>query len=213
MAFKIAAAVLSAALLGSLPFAAVAQETTAPATTAETTPAEVKDFSIGNPDAKVQVTEYASFTCPHCAHFHDTVWAQLKADYIDTGKINFTYREVYFDRFGLWAAMIARCGGDMRYFGIVDIIYETQKDWAASDDAMTVVENLKKIGRTAGMDDASMDVCLKDGANAEAMVARYQKNFTADGIDGTPTFIINGEKHSNMTYEDMKAILDAELAK
>jgi protein-disulfide isomerase len=216
MALKIAAAVLSAAILGTLPLAAAAQETTAPAadaTTAEAAPVEVKDFSIGNPDAKVQVTEYASFTCPHCANFHDTVWSSLKADYIDTGKIHFTYREVYFDRLGLWAAMIARCGGDMRYFGIVDIIYDTQKEWAASTDANVVVENLKKIGRTAGMDDATMDACLKDGANAEAMVAHYQKNFTADGIEGTPSFIINGEKHSNMSYEDMKAIIDAELAK
>jgi protein-disulfide isomerase len=52
---------------------------------------------------KVKIVEYASFTCPHCAHFHETVFGQLKADYIDTGKVQFTLREVYFDRYGLWA--------------------------------------------------------------------------------------------------------------
>ena len=185
-------------------------ETTAPAAPPA---AEVVDYGLGPLDAKVTLVEYASFTCPHCAHFHADVYPKLKADYIDTGKIRFVYREVYFDRYGLWAGMIARCGGEMRYFGISDILFDTQKDWAGSDDPAAVTENLKKIGRTAGMDDAAMDICLKDKAAAEAMLKHYQTNFAADGIEGTPTFMINGVKHSNMAYEDMKKILDAELAK
>ena len=194
------------ALAGLLPVAATAQDTATEA------PVEITDFSVGPADAKVQITEYASFTCPHCANFHATVWPQLKADYIDTGKVRFTYREVYFDRYGLWAAMIARCGGEMRYFGIVDMLFEKQQDWAASDDPNVVVGNLRQIGKVAGMDDATMDACMKDGAKAEAMVAQFEANMEADGIEGTPSFIINGEKHSNMSYEDMKAIIDAELA-
>lgn len=186
-------------------------------TTPEATPAapavEITDFGIGPMDAKVKVVEYASFTCPHCAHFHAEVYPKLKADFIDTGKIRFEYREVYFDRYGLWAGMIARCGGEMRYFGISDILFDTQKEWAGSNDPAVVTENLKKIGRAAGMDDAAMDICLKDKPVAEAMLKHYQTNFAADGIEGTPTFMINGEKHSNMAYEDFKAILDTELAK
>ena len=181
--------------------------------TAPATATEIKDFSIGNPDAKVKITEYASFTCPHCANFHDTVFKPLKADYIDTGKVHFTYREVYFDRYGLWAAMVARCGGDMRYFGISDILFDTQKEWPASDDPNVVVENLKKIGRTAGMDDATLDACMKDGAMAEAMVKRFEENMKADEVEGTPTLFINGVKHDNMSYDDLKAIIEAELAK
>ena len=175
--------------------------------------AEVADFGIGQTDAKVKIVEYASFTCPHCAHFHSEVYPKLKADYIDTGKVRLEYHEVYFDRYGLWAAMMARCGGEMRYIGIVDVLYDTQKDWAGSDDPNAVVENLKKIGRAAGMDDASMDVCMKDSKQADALVAHFEKNFAADGIEGTPTFLINGVKHSNMSYEDLKAMIDAELAK
>lgn len=203
---KTLAAAATIALAGLLPLAATAQDT------ATETPVQVDDFSLGAPDAKVQITEYASFTCPHCANFHATVWPQLKADYIDTGKVRFTYREVYFDRYGLWAAMIARCGGEMRYFGIVDMLFDKQKEWAGSDDPNVVVGNLRQIGKVAGMDDATMDACMKDGAKAEAMVARFEANMEADGIEGTPSFIINGEKHSNMSYEDMKAIIDAELA-
>jgi protein-disulfide isomerase len=174
---------------------------------------EIKDFALGPEDAKVKLVEYASFTCPHCADFHTNVFKSLKTDYIDTGKVRFEYREVYFDRYGLWAAMMARCGGAPRYFGITEILYSTQRDWAASDDPTVVVENLKKIGRTAGMDSATLDECMKDGATAEAMVAHFETNFKADGIEGTPTLLINGTKHSNMSYADLKVILDAELAK
>lgn len=187
---------------------ALAQETTT-----ATTAATVKDFSLGSPDAKVKLVEYASFTCPHCANFHATVFPQLKKDYIDTGKVHFTLREVYFDRYGLWAALIARCGGDMKYFGIHDMLFDKQQEWAASDNPQQVVENLKTIGRSAGLDDAAMDACLNDQANAEALIKQFQTNFEADGVEGTPTLFINGSKHGNMNYEDLKAIIDAELAK
>lgn len=201
------AAALALSLLAFAP--AQAQETTAEAPAA----VEIKDFSLGPADAKVEVIEYASFTCPHCAAFHSDVYPKLKADYIDTGKVRFTYREVYFDKYGLWAAMIARCGGEMRYFPIADMIFDQQREWAATDDAVVVVDNLKRIGRAAGLEDAAMDACLKDGAAAEAMVAHYQENATADNLEGTPSFKINGSMHSNMSYDEMKAIIDAELAK
>ncbi len=189
---------------GTLP--AAAQETAAPVV-------EIKDFTLGSPDAPVKIAEYASFTCSHCARFHDTVFKPLKAEYIDTGKVQFIAKEVYFDRPGLWAAMIARCGGDMKYFGISDILFSTQSEWPASQDPAVVVENLKKIGRTAGMEDAAMDVCMKDAATAQAMIDHSEAGMTADGIEGTPTLIINGVKHSNMGYPELKAIIDAELAK
>ena len=193
-----------------LPGATRAQEATAPAAAEAIV---VPDMTLGNKDAKVTMMEYASFTCPHCARFHTEVFKPLKADYIDTGKIKFVYREVYFDRYGLWAAMVARCGGEMRYFGISDILLSTQDEWAATDDPAIVVENLKKIGRTAGMDDATIGACLDNGDMAQAMVTAYQTNAAADQVEGTPTLLINGVKHPNMSYAELKVILDAELAK
>lgn len=187
--------------------------TATPEATPAATPAAVQDFGIGAADAKVVIDEFASFTCPHCAAFHEEVYPQLKADYIDSGKVRLVYHEVYFDRYGLWAAMMARCGGEMRYIGIVDTLFTTQREWAASDKPAEVVDNLKKIGRAAGMDDASLDACMKDEANAKALIDHYETSFKAAGIEGTPTFLINGEKHSNMAYADMKAIIDTELAK
>ena len=68
----------------------------------------IKEMSLGNPDAKVTVIEYASFTCPHCANFHNDSFKKLKADFIDPGLIHFINREIYFDRPGLWAGIMAR---------------------------------------------------------------------------------------------------------
>lgn len=172
----------------------------------------VPDMVLGQETAPVTVIEYASFTCPHCANFHDTVYDQLKANYIDTGKVKFVYREVYFDRFGLWAAMVARCAGPEKYFGISDILYDKQKDWLAPQDPAAIADNLRKIGLQAGMNAEQVDACLKDNDMAKAMVAAYQTNATADGIDSTPSFIVDGQKYSNMSYEDFAKILDEKLA-
>lgn len=196
-----------AALMVSAAMPAWAQTTEAPVLP------EVPDMVLGNPDAKVVLTEYASYTCPHCATFHSSVFKDLKRDYIDTGKIKFVYREVYFDRYALWAGMIARCGGEMRYFGIQDLIFTNLKEWAASDDPAKVVENLRGLGRAAGLEDAALDACMKDSAMAQAMVNKYEADTKADNITSTPSFMLNGVQHSNMNYADLKALLDAELAK
>ncbi len=180
-------------------------------TTAAAAP-EIKDFSLGSSDAKVKIVEYASFTCPHCAAFHADVFKQLKADYIDTGKVHFTLREVYFDRYGLWAAMMARCGGDLKYFPITDILFGTQSEWAATDDPTVAVANIRTIGLSAGMTAEQLDACMQDAATAEGLVKRFEENMKADGVEGTPTLFINGEKHPNMSYDDLKALVDAALA-
>lgn len=218
-----AVALVAVAALGIYGFGGSSQpgQTAIPAASAEATTttvtdpaaAAVKDFTIGAADAKVKIVEYASFTCPHCASFHDSNWDKLKAEYIDTGKVLFEYREVYFDRYGLWAAMVARCGGDMRYFGMVDVLFEKQKDWAGTDDPAKVVENIKALGRAAGMEDAAMDVCLKDQDQAKALVAHFEANMAADKVEGTPTLFINGTKHGNMGYDELKGLIEAELAK
>ena len=174
----------------------------------------IKEMSLGNPDAKVTVIEYASFTCPHCASFHANNFKKLKADFIDTGLIHFINREIYFDRYGLWAGITARCGenAENRYFGVIDTIYEQQRDWANRDNSPTeIVEKLRKIGKTAGLTDADLDQCFSDGDRAQALYATFLKNSEADGIQSTPSFVINGKLYSNMAYEEMKALIEEQL--
>ena len=172
---------------------------------------EVIEMVLGSPDAPVEMIEYASFTCPHCRTFHENTLPLLKADYIEKGLVRYVYREVYFDRFGLWAGMVARCAGPERYFGVVDLIYARQAEWTQGAPA-EVAENLRRIGRTAGMTNEQLDACLTDAAMAEAMIASYEANMDVHNISGTPAFVIAGQMHSNMSYADMSAILDEAVA-
>lgn len=199
--------------LAAAALAAVALFAAEPALAQDPALPEVTDMALGDPEAKVKIVEYASFTCPHCADFHNSNWKRLQAEYIDTGKVHFTLREVYFDRYGLWAAMMARCGGEMRYFPIVGTLYETQREWAGSDDPNVVVANLRRIAVAAGMDGAAVDACMQDGPMAKALVTQFETNFAADGVEGTPTLFINGQKHGNMGYDELKGLIEAELAK
>ncbi|MCX8224698.1 MAG: DsbA family protein [Sulfitobacter sp.] len=180
--------------------------------TAEVDTSAVQEMSLGNAEAAVQIVEYASFTCPHCAAFDQGAFKQLKTDYIDTDKIGFTYREVYFDRYGLWASMVARCDGENKFFGISDLIYKGQSEWVRAGEPAAIVEELRKIGRLAGIDNDALEACLQDGEKAQTLVAWWEENQKADDISSTPSFIINGKKYSNMPYAEMREIIDAALA-
>jgi len=189
-----------------LPGAANAQEAAADIDTSSVT-----EMRMGNPDAPVTVIEYASYTCPHCGRFHDGPFKELKADYIDSGKINFVYREVYFDRFGLWASAIARCTGSTEaFFGITDMLYATQAEWsrAGGGDPGAIADELRKIGRLAGLEGDAIEACLTDGGSLRTLVAWYQENAAEDGVSSTPSFVINGKTYTNMDYPEMSRLID-----
>ena len=209
---------LSAAVATLAAFGARAQ--TAP-DAAATPAAPVTDFVIGDAAAKVTMMEFLSITCPHCAHFHAEIYPKLKVDYIDTGKVKLEIHEVFRNQLDLYGGLVARCGGQMRYLGVMDLLFDKQAEWAGSGEVDTVVSELKKIGRTAGMTDEQVDACLHDQTVAEALVKHFQedqaKNFPNDSFEGTPTFMVNGvlrkDIFSDIAYADLQAILDAELAK
>nr|WP_236687813.1 DsbA family protein [Jannaschia aquimarina] len=169
----------------------------------------IAEMTLGDPDAPVKVVEYASFTCPHCANFHLDTFKAFREEYIDTGRVHFTYREVYFDRYGLWASMIARCADPMRYFGIVELLYDSQSEWSRQEDPAAVAESLKRIGAQAGMDRETLDACLQDGEKAQSLVAWYEQNAASDGVRSTPSFLINGEMHAgNMSLSQLGRLVD-----
>ena len=173
----------------------------------------IAEMMQGKQDAPIEMIEYASFTCPHCATFHADVYPKLKVNYIDKGLIKFIYREVYFDKYGMWASMIARCAGADRFFGMTDQIYRKQSNWARADSDVAIVTQLRKIGLLAGLDESQLSSCLQDGVKLRAVVEWYSENAKRDEIKSTPTLIINGEKHSNQSYEQLTEILDGILEK
>jgi protein-disulfide isomerase len=170
----------------------------------------VMEMTMGSADAKVTLMEYASFTCPHCATFHNGPLKKIKSEYVDTGLVKFVYRDVFFDGPGLWAAMVARCD-PAKFYGISDLLYADQKSWIGSGDPGVIVENLRKVGRIAGLTEEQLDTCLNDGAKAQSLYTWFQDNVKADDVDSTPTLFIDGKKHSNMSYTDLKALLDKAL--
>jgi protein-disulfide isomerase len=178
---------------------------------AEVDTSTIVEMVQGSETAPVTLIEYASYTCPHCANFHEGPYKQLKTDFIDTGKVKFVYREVYFDRYGLWASMIARCKGPEKFFGITDLIFKGQSEWTRAGGATEIVDELRKIGRLAGIDKDELEACLMDANRAQTLVTWYQENATKDGVESTPSFILNGKKVENQPYADLKKLIEAEL--
>lgn len=209
---------ISAAALAALALPVAAQTTapapaeTAPAAEAQATPAIQPDYWQGAEDAPVEMIEYASFTCSHCAAFHNDVYPQLKAEYIDTGKVRFAQRDVYFDEPGLWAGILARCGGEEKFYPVAGMLFEKQREWLSAKTGDELAANLRKIGAAAGYSTEQMDACWQDTAKVESLLATFQQNATADKIEGTPTFIIGGETVRNAPWEQLKAKIDEKLA-
>jgi protein-disulfide isomerase len=149
------------------------------------------DLWIGSKDAPVTIIEYASMTCPHCAHFAVETFPELKKTYLDTGKARFTLREFPFDPLATAAFMLARCQGDDKREAVVDLLFAQQQNWAFKDKPL---EGLVASMRQTGMSQQAFEACLKDKALYEKVNAvrdRAAKDFK---VDSTPTFFINGKR-------------------
>ena len=133
------------------------------------------EMSKGNDDAPLEFVEYASLTCPACAAFHNNVYPKLNREYIETGKIKFIHREIYFDRAGLWAALTARCTNAVtRYFGMLELLYSEQPIWSRSDSSDEIVEALLKISAKSGIDKGKTISCLENQEKALSLVENFQ---------------------------------------
>ncbi len=172
----------------------------------------INDMVIGS-DAEDALTlvEYASFTCPHCGSFHEQVWPDLKANYIDTGKIKFVHREVMRNRADLWASLIARCDEGSKFFGITDMLFKDQKGWTQGSEA-DIADNLRKIGLLAGFDKTAVDACFSDRDFALALIEKTQADNEADAVQGTPTLILDGTTLERFDYETLSTAIDDALA-
>ena len=171
---------------------------------------DVKEMTLGSETAPVEIIEYASLTCPHCRHFHEESFFKLKKDYIDSGKVKFIFREVYFDKYGLWAGMVARGGGSKRYFGLIDLIFNKQDEWTKGD-VSEVVKKLERIGKISGLSGAEIQSCMQNNDKARALVESYKKNAVKDNVQSTPSFVVNGKLFSNMDYNELAEIIENNL--
>jgi protein-disulfide isomerase len=173
------------------------------------------DMSLGNPNAKVTVVEYASVACPVCGRWFKEVWPAFKAKYVDTGKVRYVFREMLVgsaDEVTAAASgfLLARCAGRDKYFQIVDAVFNSQPDLFSDPRGV-----LLNIAKSAGMTEAQFDACVRDPKALDALQARVEANAKKGNVTATPTFVINGTALDPGFHplSDLDAAIAAALAK
>lgn len=163
------------------------------------------DLVLGDPDAPIEIIEYASFTCPHCAAFHNDTLPGLKQNWIDTGKAKLVFRDFPLDQLALRAAMLARCAGEKSYFAFVDVLFKRQASWSRASDPMAALE---QIGRLGGIGPSRFEACMNDEDLANVVLQSRVDAAQKFDISSTPTLIINGEKHAGaLPYDELDRLL------
>ena len=146
---------------------------------------------LGDAAAPVEMIEYSSLTCPHCAAFHAEKLPELKKKYVETGKLRIIQRDFPFDRLGAMGAMMARCANPMRYHQFIDVLFKQQSQWANSNDP---VGALVQIGKLGGLSEQDFQACMQNEDLLNGILKMRQEGVSEWEISSTPTFIINGEK-------------------
>jgi len=148
------------------------------------------DVVLGSEKAPVTVIEYASMTCPHCAHFSEMTFPELKKRYIDTGKVRYTLREFPLDALAAAGFMLARCAGADKYMPVVETLFSKQIDWVVKEP----VPPLKEIAKQFGFTEESFNKCLANQKVLDDIQAVRDRAAEKLGVNSTPTFFINGKR-------------------
>jgi len=174
---------------------------------------DTADMTLGDPNAKVKMVEYASLTCSHCGKFNNEVFPEFKKKYIDTGKVHYTFKEFLTPPNEVAAAgfLVARCAGKDKYFNVTDAIFHAQQEMFTSGDMRGV---LLRTAQSAGMTEEQFNACITDEAALKALNDRVEKAIKVDKVNATPTFMINGKKinEGEMTLAQLEAAV-AEASK
>ena len=203
-----AALIAAAALFGSTPLAF-----------ADPTPEELMragplpDIVLGKEDAPVTVVEYASMTCPHCAHFSKTTFPELKTKYIDTGKVRFVFREFPLDDLAAAAAMLARCidktNGE-KAVAVIEVLFNSQDKWAVRNP----LPQLQQITKQAGLSQQAFDECLKDQTLYNNILAMRERGSKEYKVESTPTLFVNGKMiKGGVELNELAKLIDPLLPK
>ncbi|MBL8536419.1 MAG: thioredoxin domain-containing protein [Hyphomonadaceae bacterium] len=197
----------------SVSLAAMAILTTAPSAHAQT----ADDMSIGLESAPLQLLEFASTTCPHCAHFHQTNWPTLKAGYIDRGLLRLTLKEMLTPPPGVALGMfqVARCGGvdGAEYFRRLGVLFERQRAILATGTMVGVRDSLIAIGGEWNLSPEQVMAALNDPTSVDR-IRRSIADADARGVTGTPTFFMNGARVADPAFhtpDGLVRVLDAQL--
>jgi protein-disulfide isomerase len=161
------------------------------------------EMELGDPASKVTIIEYASASCPHCRAWHMDIFKRLKADYIDTKKVRFIFREFPHNDAGLAGFMVARCIPTEKYFPLVDVLFDHQEKWTANP-----LQELGKIATQAGLTAETFDACLRNEALARNILSVRDAASSA-GVTGVPSLFINNERFDGaFEWDALKVRID-----
>mgnify|MGYP001419500547 FL=1 len=169
----------------------------------------LKEKRIGLESANIEIIEFASLTCGHCAKFHNEVFPKIKKEFIDTGKVSFIYNDVPLDKFALKASVIARCSGEKKFFSFLKVLYSKQKDWTRTEDPF---RSLLKIAKLGGLKNDEIKVCVGNKSIEDGLLKQRLDASKKFDIKATPTLYINGKKYEgDLTFEALKLKIDTLL--
>jgi protein-disulfide isomerase len=181
------------------------------------------DRGMGNPKAKVVVLEYAAPSCPVCANFNSATFPQLKANYIDTGKVYYVFRLFPLRADDAAAEKIARCMPEDKYFPFIDLLFKNQPKWdveyAGQNPALSAPEGVHdgmvQLARIAGMSAEQADQCMKDTSQDDTINQIAKDGEQKYNITGTPTIVVDGVAQPSgfVAYDTLHKIIDVALAK
>lgn len=166
------------------------------------------DVTLGSDKAPVLIIEYASMTCPHCAHFAATTFPELKKRYIDTGKVRYTLREFPLDPLAAAGFMLARCAGGDRYYPVVETLFAKQMEWVTKEP----VAPLSNIAKQFGFTEDTFKACLTNQKVLDSIEAVRDRAAKTLGVNSTPTFFVNGTKLvGDVSIDDLAKVIDPYL--
>jgi protein-disulfide isomerase len=174
-------------------------------------PDKLPDMVMGSAKAPVTVIEYASMTCPHCAHFNEVTFPELKKRYIDTGKVRYIFREFPLDSLAAAAFMLARCTGETdntKYFAMIDTLFRQQRTWAVEKP----LAPLFAIAKQAGFTQQTFDACLANQKVLDGIESMRQRAVSEFKVQSTPTFFINGTVYPGaLEIDQMAKLIDEQV--
>lgn len=151
--------------------------------------AALTERSLGDANAPATIVEYSSLTCSHCGSFHKNTFKSLKERLIDTGKARLVMSDFPLNGPALHASMISRCLPEDKYFDFIQLLFETQDQWAYSADYK---KYLKQNSQLAGLSAQKFEDCFASEPLRNGVLAMVQSAQQAHQINSTPTFIVNG---------------------
>lgn len=225
MKLRLFLAVLAAGLV--IPAAAPAQSRAAQLDWSRTVVATPEGgFRMGNPNAPVKLVEYASLTCPHCASFARDGMASLVANHVRSGRVSFEFRNYVLNGIDVTASLLARCVAPAQFFPLTESFFASQPTWvgrisslgqAERDRLMALSEGerliqiaeiggLTQLATQRGVSAQRARQCLSDPARLEQL-SQMAEAASAIGVNGTPTFFLNGTMLNVNTWSAIEPLL------